>query len=98
MDDWVAFCVVSASFDAFADDVASFDCVTLPSFPGLSTRTEIFEFEGWIWVALDAAIAPCPMFEDCVLDCTGSAANAVPALTARAANVAASVVTIRFIS
>ena len=43
---WFAFCVVDAVFAAFADDDASLDCETAPSLPGLSTRTEMFSFEG----------------------------------------------------
>ena len=45
---WPELCVVVAVFAASAFDVASFDCVTLPSLPGLSTRTEMFWFDGWI--------------------------------------------------
>ena len=41
-----AFCVVDAVFAAFADDSASLDCETAPSLPGLSTRTEMFWFDG----------------------------------------------------
>src|SRR6266508_1310319 len=94
---WVRFWVVDAVFAASADDEASFDCETEPSLPGLSTRTEMFSFEGWTWVALDAAIAPWVVSEDCVPDCTGPPANAVVALAARAATVTTSIVNSRFI-
>ena len=43
---WVAFCVVDAVLAALADDEASLDCETAPSLPGLSTRTEMFWFDG----------------------------------------------------
>jgi hypothetical protein len=89
---WVAFCVVVPVFAAVADDDASFDCETEPSLPGLSTRTEMFWFVGSTWVALDAATAAWSVDDDCVADCTGVAASAVPVLAAKAANVAASVV------
>ena len=91
---WVAFCVVVPVFAAVADDSASFDCETAPSLPGLSTRTEMFWFVGSTWVALDAATAAWSVVDDCVADCTGTGvpAIAVPALAAKAANVAASVV------
>jgi hypothetical protein len=78
---------VSASFDAFAEDEASFDWVTAPSSPGLSTRTEMFWFEGFTWVALDPAIAAWLVSADCVAAWTGteSSANAVVELAARTA-------------
>ena len=37
--DWLAFWVVAASLPECADDAALFDWLTLPSEPGLSTRT-----------------------------------------------------------
>ncbi len=75
------------------------DWVTLPSLPGLNTRTETFWFDGSTCVALEAAIAPWSVPDDCVADCTGDPeANAEPALTARAASEAASVVASRFMS
>src|SRR5919198_911861 len=43
---WLAFCVVDAVFVAVAFEEASFDCETAPSSPGLSTRTEMFWFDG----------------------------------------------------
>jgi hypothetical protein len=52
-------CVVAAVFVASADEEASFDWLTAPSLPGLRTRTEMFEFSGWSWVADDAASAAC---------------------------------------
>jgi hypothetical protein len=52
------FWVVDAVFAAFADEAALFVCVTDPSLPGLSTRTEMLSFEGSTWTASDAAIAP----------------------------------------
>jgi hypothetical protein len=95
---WLVLCVVAAVFDASAVDEASLDCETAPSLPGLSTRTETFWFDGCTWVALDAASAAWSVDEDCVPDCTGPAANAEPALTARTASVAASVLSNRFIN
>jgi uncharacterized protein (DUF1501 family) len=65
---WVAFCVVDAVFAAVADDEASLDCETAPSLPGLSTRTEMFWFDGSTWVALDAASAAWSVDDDCVAD------------------------------
>src|SRR5262249_37971374 len=55
---WSTDCLVSASFDAFASDEASFDCVTLPSSPLLRTRTEMFELLGSICFADERAAAP----------------------------------------
>jgi hypothetical protein len=52
----------------------------------------MFWFVGSTWVALDAAMAAWSVDDDCVADSTGVAAIAVPALAAKAANVAASVV------
>jgi hypothetical protein len=62
--DCVAVCVVGAVLVAVADDAAEFDCVTGPSFPGLSTRTETFSLLGAICVAEDAAPASCPVEAD----------------------------------
>jgi hypothetical protein len=91
--------VVPAVFAAVAVEVALLDWVTFPSLPGLNTRTEMFWFDGSTCVALEAAIAPWSVPDDCVADCTGDpAANAEPALTARAASEAASVVASRFMS
>src|SRR5204863_317194 len=96
VEDWLAVCVGVAVFVAAAVEAASFDCDTEPSLPGLSTRTEMFWFEGSIWVALDAARAPCSVDDDCVADCTGLEANAEPAITAKTATVAASAMIHRF--
>src|SRR3954453_4117832 len=57
--DWCAFWVVVASLPARADDAALFDWLTLPSEPGLSTRTGDASFDGSTWAASDAARAPC---------------------------------------
>jgi hypothetical protein len=54
----VAVWVTGAVFVASAVEVASFDWVTLPSFPQLPMRIESAEFDGWICVADEAAIAP----------------------------------------
>jgi hypothetical protein len=94
---WFAFCGVAAVFAAVADEDASLDCETEPSSPGLSTRTETFWFDGCTWVALDAAMAPWSVDDDCVAACTGSDANALPAIAANTASVAASVMIHRFI-
>jgi hypothetical protein len=48
---------VVALFAAVAVESALFDWVTLPSEPGLSTRTEMFEFEGLTCLADEAACA-----------------------------------------
>src|SRR5581483_10002254 len=86
----VPVCVVAAVFEAFAVEVAVFDCETAPSLPGLKIRTETFSFDGAIWVALEPARAVWSVVDDCVVDCTGPAANAEPAVAAAAATVAAS--------
>src|SRR5579862_1493668 len=88
---WLELCVVVAVFVASALDVASFDCVTLPSLPGLSTRTEMFWFEGWIWVALEAAAAVWSVDDPWVDDWTGSA-SAFPHVAASTASATTSVV------
>src|SRR5262249_19421598 len=44
---WELACEVAAVFEASAVEVALFDCETLPSSPGLRTRTEMFELLGW---------------------------------------------------
>jgi hypothetical protein len=59
---WVPVCVVAAEFVASADDLALFDWSTEPSFPGLRTRTEMFELLGLICVADEAAIAVWSVF------------------------------------
>jgi hypothetical protein len=45
-------------FVAFADDATEFDCDTEPPFPGLRTRTEMFELLGAICFAEDRARLP----------------------------------------
>ena len=52
--DWFAF-------PAVALESAVFDCVTSPLLPGLSTRTEMFWFAGWLCEAPDAAPAAWPL-------------------------------------
>jgi hypothetical protein len=94
---WLAVCVVGAVLPALAEEAALFVCVTEPSSPGLSTRTEMSWFEGSTWVAFDAASAAWSVSADWVEDWTGLPANAVPALTAAAASEAASVAITRFI-
>jgi hypothetical protein len=93
---WLELCVVVAVFVASAFDVASFDCVTLPSLPGLSTRTEMFWFDGWIWVALEAAAAVWSVDDPWVDDWTGSA-SALPHVAASTASATTSVVINRLI-
>jgi hypothetical protein len=58
---WSASCVVEFEFVELASDVAVFDCVTGPSLPGLSTRTEMFVLLGSICVAPDAEVACCAL-------------------------------------
>jgi hypothetical protein len=65
---WFAVCVVDAVFAALADEAALFDCETAPSWPGLSTRTEMFWFDGCTWVALDAPSAAWLVDDDWVAD------------------------------
>jgi hypothetical protein len=55
-------------------------------------------FVGCTWVALDAAIAPWSVVDDCVADCTGFPANAAPAVAAKTASTAPSVISMRFIA
>jgi hypothetical protein len=88
---WLELCVVVAVFVASAEDVAVFDCDTVPSLPGLSTRTEMFWFDGWICVALEAAAAVWSVDDDWVDDWTGSA-SALPHVTASTASATTSVV------
>src|SRR6476646_8780859 len=63
---WVALCVVPAVLPDIAFDVAVFDCVTLPPFPGLSTRIETFVFDGSICLASDAAADSCSVPASCL--------------------------------
>ena len=58
--------MVEASFDAFASDETSFDCFTLPSSPGLSTRTERFELLGSICFADESPTANWSVSAFCV--------------------------------
>ena len=58
-----ALCVLLA-LPAAAEDPAVFVCVTLPSFPGLRTRIEMFVLLGLVCVALDAAAACCEVSAD----------------------------------
>jgi len=86
-----------AVLPAFADEAALFVCVTVPSLPGLRTRTTRFPFDGSIWTASDAASAAWSVAVDCVDDWTGVPANAEPTPAAAAARVTASVASTRFI-
>ena len=61
---WLEPCVVLLALPAAADDPAVFDCVTLPSLPGLRTRIEMFVLLGLVCVALDAAAACCEVSAD----------------------------------
>src|SRR5579859_5699086 len=67
---WEEPCVVVAEFVASACEVASFDCVTLPSLPGLRTRTEMFELLGSTCLADEAATAVWSVDDPCVADWT----------------------------
>ena len=52
-------CFVSLPFSAAATAVASFDCVTSPPSPGLSTRIEVASFSGFHCTASASASADC---------------------------------------
>src|SRR6266508_142145 len=67
---WELPCVVGAELEASADEEASFDCLTLPSFPGLRTRTEMCELLGLTCFAEDVAAPTCVVDASCVDDCT----------------------------
>ena len=57
--DWSIDWSVLLPFNAADSAVASFDCVTSPSSPGLSTRIEVAELLGLIWTAFASASAFC---------------------------------------
>ena len=61
---WLEPCDVLLALPAAAEDPAVFACVTLPSFPGLRTRIEMFVLLGLVCVALDAAAACCEVSAD----------------------------------
>src|SRR5205823_3286400 len=67
---WVAVCVVSALLPAKAEESALLLCVTEPSLPGLSTRTDSFELLGAICFASDSAAAFWSVSADWVDACT----------------------------
>src|SRR5690349_19964146 len=54
---WSELWSVELVFDAVAVDETELVCFTLPSLPGLSTRTEMFVFVGFTCDADDAARA-----------------------------------------
>jgi hypothetical protein len=77
---WLAPWVVEFEFDELASEDAVLLWVTAPSFPGLSTRTSMFELLGAICVAPEADVACCALSALWLTDCTpGDAAAAVPA-------------------
>jgi hypothetical protein len=94
---WVADCGVVAVLPDVADEAALFDCVTVPSEPGLRTRTTRLSFVGWTWTASEAASAAWSVVADCVDDSTGGPANADPTPAAAATSVTASVAITRLI-
>ena len=47
------------AFPAAAPAAAALVCSTSPSSPGLWIRTEMFSFDGLIWVAPALAVASC---------------------------------------
>jgi hypothetical protein len=53
--------LVEFEFVELASDDAELVCVTDPSLPGLSTRTEMFELLGAICVAPEAEVACCAL-------------------------------------
>jgi hypothetical protein len=68
-----------------ATDVADdpFVCVTTPPSPSLPIRTEMFVFDGWVWVEVADEFADCWLLADWPAPCTnGSSAAADPAATA----------------
>jgi hypothetical protein len=93
----VPFWVVVPVLPDVADEAALFVCDTVPSDPGLRTRTTRLSFVGWIWTASEAASAAWSVLADCVDDSTGVLANAAPALAAATASVTASVAITRLI-
>src|SRR4029453_6563734 len=58
-------------------------CVTTPPLPSLPIRTEMFVFEGWLWVEVADEPAVCWLLADGPAPCTnGSPPPADPAATA----------------
>jgi hypothetical protein len=71
--------VVEFELVELASDDAEFDCVTAPSLPGLSTRTEMFELLGATCVVPEAEVASCELPASWLAVCTpGDEAAAVP--------------------
>src|SRR4029077_3197382 len=60
------FWVVEAALPDVADEAALFDCVTLPSEPGLQTRTGEASFDGSCCRAVDSAPESCSVSADCL--------------------------------
>src|SRR5690242_21771621 len=54
---WRASWSVLFEFVELAVESTVFDCVTLPSLPGLRTRTGMFVFEAPYWLAVESAPA-----------------------------------------
>src|SRR5689334_23700856 len=67
---WVALCVVVAVLPEVAEEAALLVCETLPSLPGLSTRTETLLLLGSICFASDSAPDSWPVSLRCTDDCT----------------------------
>jgi hypothetical protein len=61
---WSELWSVELVFVALAVDETELLCVTLPSLPGLRTRTEMFVFVGLTCDADDAARASCSLLAD----------------------------------
>src|SRR5690348_16931791 len=61
---WSELWSVQFEFEASAVDETELVCVTLPSLPGLRTRTEMFVFVGLTCDADDAATASCSLLAD----------------------------------
>src|SRR6185437_13331645 len=61
---WSELWSVELSFDAVAVDETEFACFTLPSLPGLRTRTEMFVFVGLTCDADDSAMPSCSLLAD----------------------------------
>ena len=61
---WLAAGPSCSGCPAAADEAAVFDCVTVPSLPGLRTRIEMFVLLGSVCVAPDAAVACCEVSAD----------------------------------
>jgi hypothetical protein len=67
---WEPVWVVEPLFEAPASDAAVFVWVVLPLFPGLSTRTEMFELLGFVCCVAEVAPASCAVDASCCADWT----------------------------